>query len=137
MQDALPVQRGVPAIRVEIGTVDGAHLAVQQAGVEQLADQEGHAAGGVELVHVGRAVGIDAGQQRHRAGQLGEILEAQFDASGAGDGDEMQQVVGGATGGVQADHAVDDGALVDDQSNRRVFLAQIGDRRGAPHCGHG
>ncbi len=33
--------------------------------VEQLADQEAHAAGGVEMVHVGNAVRIDARQQRH------------------------------------------------------------------------
>ena len=53
---------------------DGQDIGMQQAGVEQLADQEGHAAGGVEVVHVGRAVRIDAGEQRDRVGQFGEIV---------------------------------------------------------------
>jgi hypothetical protein len=36
----------------------------------------------------------------------------------------MQQVVGGAAGGVQADDAVDDRALVDDVTHRQVAFAQ-------------
>ena len=38
---------------------DGADVAVQQSGIEQLADHEAEPAGGVEMVHVGEAIGID------------------------------------------------------------------------------
>jgi hypothetical protein len=41
------------------------HVGVQAAAVQQLAQHEARAAGGLELVHVGTAVGVDAGQQRH------------------------------------------------------------------------
>ena len=44
------------------------------AASQQFADQEAHAAGRMEVVHVGLAVGIDAGHQRHDGGEFGEIL---------------------------------------------------------------
>ena len=43
---------------------DGAGVGVQEAGVEQLADHVAEAPGGVEVVHVGQAVGVDARHQR-------------------------------------------------------------------------
>ena len=54
------------AVAAEAVARDGVDVRVHQAGVEQLADQERHAAGGVEVVDVGRAVGVDARQQRRR-----------------------------------------------------------------------
>ena len=69
---------------------DGADVGVQQAGVEQFADHEAHAAGGVEVVHVGRAVGIDARQQRHRAAtSSSKSSQSMRDAGGARDGDQV------------------------------------------------
>ena len=52
----------------------GIDVFVQQARFEQLADQERHAAGGLEVVHVGLAVRIDAAQQRHDFGEVGHVL---------------------------------------------------------------
>ena len=40
----------------------------QKAGVQQLSGHEGQAAGRLELVHVARAIGIDAREQGHGAG---------------------------------------------------------------------
>ena len=97
---------------------DRAHVRMQQAGIEQLADQEAHAAGGMEVVHVGLAVGIDAAERRHYVGQIGEIVPAQADAGGARHDRQMQRVVGRAAGGQQADDAVDDRALVDHLADR-------------------
>jgi hypothetical protein len=87
---------------------------VQQSGVDQLADHEGHATGRVELVHVGLAVRIDARQQRHAVGQRAKVLPVDRDAGGARDRDEVDRVVGRSAGGMQADDGVDDRALVDD-----------------------
>ncbi|EEF93735.1 hypothetical protein CATMIT_01632, partial [Catenibacterium mitsuokai DSM 15897] len=81
-------------ITVQAVAGDGFHIAVQQAVVEQFADQERQPAGGVEVVHVGAAVGIHPRQQRHRRGQRVEILQAQLDAGGRGHRHQMQQVVG-------------------------------------------
>ena len=87
---------------------------MQQAGIEQLADQERHAAGGVEVVHVGEAVRIDPREQRHDLGQIGEVVPGELDAGGARHGDQVHRVVGRAAGREQADDAVDDRLLVDD-----------------------
>src|SRR5690606_1094154 len=101
----------------------GLDVLVQVAGVEQFADHKAHAAGGVEVVHVGEAVGIDAGQQRHDVGKVRHVLPGDVQPGRGGDGDEMQRVVGGTAGCVQADQAVDDGLLVDDVADRRVVVA--------------
>ena len=81
----------------------------------------------VELVHVGRAVRIDAGEQRHDLGEVGEIVPGEPDAGRPRDRDEVERVVGRAAGRVQADDAVDDRALVDDRADRRVVVAERGD----------
>ena len=47
-------QRGHARVGARCRRRDGAHVGVHQAGVEQLADHEAGAAGGLELVHVGR-----------------------------------------------------------------------------------
>ena len=47
---------------------------MQEAGPEKLADQEAHAAGGVEMFHVGFSIGINAGQKRGHLRKVGEIL---------------------------------------------------------------
>ena len=102
-----------------------------EAGVEQFADQEAQSAGGVEMVHVGAAVGIHARQQRHHRRQRIEVFQAQLDAGRGRDRDQVQQVVGRSAGRMQADDAVDDRALVDDAADRPVVVAERGDLRGA------
>ena len=95
-----PRGSGSLAIAREAVAGDGVHVLVQQAGVEQLADHEGHAAGGVEVVHVGRAVRIDARQQRRRRGDSSsKSSQSQIDARRARHGDQVQGVVGRAAGG--------------------------------------
>ena len=44
---------------------------MQQTGSQQLLHQKTHATGGVEVVHIGAAVGVHAGQQRHHGGGVG------------------------------------------------------------------
>ena len=66
-----------------------------------------------------KPVRIDARQQRHDVGKLGNILPGQMDAGCARHREQMQRVVGRAARGVQADDAVDDGALVDHLASRR------------------
>ena len=105
---------------------------MQQPVAEQLADDEGHAAGGVEVVHVRLAVGIDAAQKRHDVGEVGEIRPGELDARRRRHGDDVQRVVGGAAGGVQAHDAVDEGALVQHPAHGRVVVAERRDLHGAP-----
>ena len=91
------------------------------------------AAGRLELVHVGRAVGIDAAQQRHDGGQLGEVVPVDADAGGARHRDPVDQVVGRAAGRQQRRHRVDDGALVHHAADRRV-AACLDDAQHGAHC---
>lgn len=74
----------------------GEYVAVQQSSVEQLADQEAHAAGGVEAVHVGLAVGIDLGEQRYNGRQVAKVVPVDANPGGMSDGDQVQGVVGRA-----------------------------------------
>ncbi len=64
-----PAQGQILQIRLhrlpaQAAAVHAGDVLVQQPGVEQLGNDEADAAGGFELVYVGRAVGIDARQQR-------------------------------------------------------------------------
>ncbi len=102
---------------------------MQQTGADQFAHQELHAARLVERVHVLRSVRIDACEQRHGLGDVVEIVPRQVDAGGARDRDEVEGVVGRSAGRVQPDDAVDDGALVDHLADRRVLVAERGDRQ--------
>ena len=61
---------------------DGANVAMQQPGAEQGPDQHRHAARSLEMVHVGLAVRIDAGQQRVDLRQIGEVVPVERNAGG-------------------------------------------------------
>ena len=62
---------------------------------------------------------------------------SQDDAARAGHGDEVNDMIGRASRRMQGDDAVDEGALVEDRRDRRVFIAEGGDRQGALRGGGG
>ena len=102
-------------------------VAVEQPRVEQGAGDVGHAAGVMEVVHVARAVGIDAGDQRDRRRQGVEVGPVDEDARGARDRRDVDRVVGRAAGREQADRGIDDRALVDDVAERaRLGRGEVG-----------
>ena len=123
---------GLRRISPQSAAPDRLDVLVQQPAVEQFADDEGHAAGGMEMVHVGAAVGVDARQQRHHLGEVGEVLPGQHDAGRRRHRRQVQRVVGRPTGRVQADDAVDEGALVEHAAERRVGVAGGGQSEDAP-----
>ncbi|MCY1223757.1 hypothetical protein D9M72_358950 [compost metagenome] len=49
------------------GAGHGLHVLVQQTGLQQFADDEAGAARGMKVVHIGRAIRVDARQQRRDA----------------------------------------------------------------------
>ena len=126
---ALLVKHGIHGISLEALSEDGAHIVMHEALFQKLLDEEAHAAGGVEMVHIGKAVGINAGEQRHDVGEIGNILPGEDDAGGASHGDQMHCVVGGATRRMQADDAVDDGSFIDHLACRGELVALRGNRQ--------
>src|SRR5690606_14614813 len=110
---ALRVEPGLDRIGVQSLAKDGADVVMKQTAVQQLPDEEAHAAGGVEMVHVGKSVRIDARQERNDVGEFRNVLPGQMNASCACHGDEVQGMIGRSAGGMEADDAVDDGSLVD------------------------
>jgi hypothetical protein len=116
------VQPGFLGVCGQAVAHDGGHIAVQQASRQQFAHQKAHAACRVKVVHVGLAVGVHAGQQRHGGRQLGKVCPVDVDASGPCHGHQVQRVVGAATRGQQAHHAVDDG----------LFSHHVGQGDGGP-----
>ncbi len=120
------VQDRFLAVAVQSGACDGLHVGVQQARVQEGPDEYLDASGGVEVVDVGAAVGVDVREQRHGRRQVGEVVPGELDACRGGDGDEVQRVVLRAAGGEQRDDPVDDAALVDHMGDRRVLVA-LGD----------
>ncbi|SPK72805.1 conserved exported protein of unknown function [Cupriavidus taiwanensis] len=104
-------------------TGHGLHVLVQQPGLQQLADHEAGAPGGMEMVHIGRAIGIDPRQQRRDARQQVKVVPVDDDAGGARHRHQMDGVVGRPAGGQQADHGIGDGAFVDDARQRQVAVA--------------
>ncbi|MNZ92670.1 hypothetical protein D3C78_1117030 [compost metagenome] len=102
---------------------------MQQPGIEQLADQEGHATGCLEMVDVGFAVRVDVRQGRHHLGQLGHVLPGQLDAGRLGNRRHVQGMVGRAAGGVQGNDGVDQGFFVDDLAQGHEVAAGLGHAR--------
>jgi hypothetical protein len=122
------VQNRLLAITRQTFSRDGEHVAVQQPGIEQFADQKTHAAGGVKVVHVGLAVGIDPGEQRHhgvdsslKSSQLIEMPAAWAMAT------RCRVWLVEPPVASSADDAVDDRSLVDDPPDREVLVAERGD----------
>ncbi len=110
----------------------GEHIAMHEAGLQQLADHVAWPACGLELVHVGAAVGIDAGQQRHHAREFRKIIPVDDDACRTRHGHPMDQVVGRSARGQQGHHGVDDAALVHHMANG-CEAAVLGDGQHAAH----
>jgi len=100
---------------------------MQDAAIEKLADEKAHAASRMEMVHIGEAVRIDTRQKRHYIRNLGNIVPCQLDTGGSRHGDQMDGVVGRAAGRIEADDAIDEGALVQHFADRRIFIATGGD----------
>ncbi len=118
-------QHGFARVVLQPAADDGGHVVMHQAQRQQPADHHGQPAGGLELVHVGLAVRVHAGQQRHHGRELVKVVPAQHDAGHARHRDQVQRVVGGAAGGQQPDDAVDEGALVQHLGHRRIALAAV------------
>ncbi len=97
---------------------------MQQPGANQFAHQETHAAGGMKVIHVRAAIGIDAAQQRRHLREVGEIVPVQREAGRRRHRNQMQRVVGGSAGGMQPDDAVDEGAFVQHLAERRIVVAE-------------
>jgi hypothetical protein len=102
---------------------------VDEPAIDQLADQIAHAAGRVKMVHVGKPVRVDARQQRHGFGEVGDVAPGQLDAGALRHGDKVHGMVGGAAGRVQSDDAVYDRLLVHDTARRGELVAERGDRQ--------
>ena len=101
------VQERLLHVARKTATDDGRHVEMQQTGVTKLADQKRNTAGRLEVVHVGRAVRVDAGEQGHHRGELGEIVPVDEHARCFRHRDQMNRVIRRAAGGEQADDAVD------------------------------
>ena len=89
--------------RVELGQVlghrlagDGQHVAVQQAGVEQVLEHDRHAADAVEVAHVELAARLHVGDVRDLGGDAVEVVELELDAGLVGDGQQVEHGVGRA-----------------------------------------
>ncbi len=83
----------------------------------------------MEMVHIGKTVRIDTRQKRDHVRNLGNIVPCQLDASGGGHGDQVDGMVGGTAGCIEADDAIDEGTLVQHFADRRIFIAERGDRQ--------
>ena len=134
-KDHLAVGRG----RVQVGDLFGQrpsgaghHVAVQQAGVEQFADDHLDPADPVDVEHGIGAVGPGVGQDRHHvAGQGIELVGGHhvppevFVAGGAGDLGGMQHHVGRAADGHGDDDRVADRIAPDDVAGAQPGLHHV------------
>ena len=121
---AVVERRHLPVAR-QPGAGQGQHVLVQQPGVDQRADQERRAAGGVEVVHVGGAVGVHAGpaagRPRDRSSKSSHV--SCTPAAAAIVTRCMVWLVEPPVAS-SADHAVDDDLLVDDVTDAVGVVAE-------------
>ncbi len=127
--DAAVLQHRFLRVAREPVAGDGAHVLVQQAELQELADQEPQAARGVEVVHVRQPVRVDLGHHRNGVRDIGEVLRRQGDARRSCHGRQVQDEVGGPPRRHQADHAVDEAADPQHLARRGELVARGGDRQ--------
>ena len=70
-----------------------------------------HAAGAVEILHVGRARGLEADEHGRALADVVEALELEMNAKTAGDGGQVDDGVGGAADGLQDAQGVVEGRV--------------------------
>src|SRR5207244_319671 len=104
--------------RVEGGQVlghrapgDGEAVAVQKAGVEQLLHHHRQPAHAVEVAHVEAAVGLHVGDVGDPAPNPVEVVQLELDPRLVGDGEQVEDSVGGAAHGVGDGDGVLEGLL--------------------------
>ncbi len=124
------VEKGLAGVTLQALADHRLHIFVQQPGAEQRTHHERHATGGVEMVHVGLAVGINLGQRRRHRGNVGHVLPGQLNPGRLRECGYVQRVVGGAAGSIERHHRVDDGLLVNDLAERHVVASL------RSHAGH-
>ena len=105
-------------------THDGGDVFMQQAGLQQFAHQVTHAACRIKVVHIGFAIGVNAGEQWHGGAEIGDVIPSEMNACGSGHGHQMHGVIGGTARGQQAHHAIHHGLFIIDFADRRVAIAQ-------------
>ena len=124
---ATHVPRAQPVLQV-VG-VDGVDIAVEQACAVELAEQGGDAAGAVYVLDVvGRGVGGDLAQAGHAARDGVDVVEREVDAGLVGDGEDVQDGVGGAAHGHVQAHGVLEGFLGGDGTRQDgvVLIVVVG-----------
>ena len=78
----------------------------------------------MEMVHIGRPIGIDARQQGHHRRELRKIIPVDQDARCARHRHQVQGVVGRAASSEQTDDAIDHGFGIDLMTQADALLAQ-------------
>ena len=106
---------------------DGGDIEVQQTLLGQLCLHGGDAAGGVEVGHVGGACGGQMAEVRGLGAYLIEELQVDGHTGLVGDGQQVQNGIGGAAQRHIAGQRVADGALVDDLAGGDALLHHIHD----------
>ena len=100
---------------------------MHEATGQQLAQDPRGAACGLELVHIGIAIGVHAGQQWHHGREFIKVRPVDQDARAARNRHPVDQVVGGAARGQQGHHGVDDAALVHQLADGGEAVAALAD----------
>ncbi|MOA10941.1 hypothetical protein D3C78_1308530 [compost metagenome] len=108
---------------------DSVDVLMQQPGIEQFANQQGHAARRLEMVDVGFTIRVDVRQGRYHLGQFSHVLPGQLDTRSLGNRRHVQGVVGRTACGMQGDDGVNQGFFVDNLAQRHEIAAGLGHAR--------
>ncbi len=103
----------------------GGHIEIQQVLLGQLCLHRGDAAGGIQVRHVGGACGSQMAEVRGAGADLIEELQVHRHACLIGNGQQVEDGVGGAAQSHIAGQCVADGALVDDLAGRDALFLTI------------
>ena len=106
---------------------DGGHIQIQQALLGQLCLHSGDAACGVEVGHVGGACGSQMAEVGGPGADLIEELQVDGHTGLVGNGQQMQDGIGGAAQRHIAGQCVADGALVDDLAGGDALVDHVHD----------
>ena len=113
---------------------DGGDIEVQQTLLGQLCLHGRDAAGGVEVGHVGGACGGQMAEVRGLGAYLIEKLQIDRHTGLVGDGQQVQNGIGGAAQRHIAGQRIADGALVDDLAGGDTLLHHIHDGHTGVFC---
>ncbi len=106
---------------------DGEAVAIEEAAVVKVLQKHGGAADAVEVIHGAETTGREVAEDGGSAANGLDVLQGEIDTGFVGEGEDVQDAIGGATHGDEGGGGVDEGAAGEDVARADVAFEKEAD----------